>query len=82
MSKCSERSSPVASLVAAAGLSADAQAIGLVQITATGDLEMGGHLVSGATIVESSGGTTYDWTDHRHRRRHADQQVDRDQSGL
>ncbi len=54
-----------ASGINAAGFSADAAARGLVQITATGDLELMGHITSGATIVESASGTTYDWTGHR-----------------
>ncbi|MFO0878228.1 MAG: autotransporter-associated beta strand repeat-containing protein [Gemmataceae bacterium] len=46
----------------AAGLSADAQATGEVRITAAGDLEMMGRIVSGATLIESGGTTTFDWS--------------------
>ena len=53
-----------ASGINAAGLSSDPAATGHVTMTASGDLEMMGAIVAGATIVESAGGRSYDWAGH------------------
>ena len=53
-----------ASGINAAGLSSDSAETGLVTISAASDLEMMGAIVAGATIVESAGERSYDWTGH------------------
>ncbi|MCY2990036.1 MAG: hypothetical protein NTY19_19505, partial [Planctomycetota bacterium] len=55
---------PVAGLNAA-GLSATDGVVALVAITAVADLELMGQITSGATLVETASGATYEWAGHR-----------------